>query len=111
MISFAVLAARTKTPPSVVAKTFGPEVIHIPKAPALGLLLEQPRFGSYNEKLIGMAKTNPDITHGPVSYTALFFIFLYGERLAEPLFLPSSLPSLAAYLLYLVRSGFIRTFC
>jgi tRNA pseudouridine38-40 synthase len=32
-------------------QTFGPTKIHIPKAPALGLLLEQPRFGVYNLKV------------------------------------------------------------
>lgn len=32
-------------------QTFGPSKIHIPKAPALGLLLEQPRFGVYNVKV------------------------------------------------------------
>lgn len=29
-------------------QTYGPSKIHIPKAPALGLLLEQPKFGVYN---------------------------------------------------------------
>lgn len=33
-------------------ETFGPAKLNIPKAPALGLLLEQPHFDSYNRKVI-----------------------------------------------------------
>jgi len=32
-------------------ETFGPSRLNIPKAPALGLLLEQPHFDSYNRKV------------------------------------------------------------
>lgn len=32
-------------------ETFGPARLNIPKAPALGLLLEQPHFDSYNRKI------------------------------------------------------------
>ena len=32
-------------------ETFGPTRLNIPKAPALGLLLEQPQFESYNRKI------------------------------------------------------------
>jgi hypothetical protein len=87
MISMAILATRTKTPASVVPKTFGKlhrltmslpsnlicgwltgsDGVHIPKAPALGLLLEQPRFGSYNQKLNGMRKQNAQNQNTPVS--------------------------------------------
>lgn len=78
MISMAVLAARTKTPASLIPKTFGrrgrfatvqphfvqadlfqgPEQIHVPKAPALGLLLEQPRFKTYNDNMLLKSKQN-----------------------------------------------------
>lgn len=34
-----------------VSQTFGPSKIHVPKAPALGLLLEQPQFGVYNSRV------------------------------------------------------------
>ncbi|KAE8244616.1 hypothetical protein A4X13_0g6437 [Tilletia indica] len=51
MIGLLVLIARTPTPASLVAETYGPARIHIPKAPGLGLLLEQPLFGSYNGKI------------------------------------------------------------
>ncbi|WVQ84230.1 tRNA pseudouridine(38-40) synthase [Cryptococcus sp. DSM 104549] len=51
MISMAMLACRTGTPPSLLPETFGPTKIHIPKAPPLGLLLEAPQFGVYNERI------------------------------------------------------------
>jgi tRNA pseudouridine38-40 synthase len=43
----------------------GPEGIHIPKAPALGLLLEQPRFGSYNERVESSPAEHGGITFAP----------------------------------------------
>ncbi|KAK0552652.1 tRNA pseudouridine synthase 1 [Tilletia horrida] len=51
MIGLLVLIGRTPTPASLVAETYGPARIHIPKAPGLGLLLEQPLFGNYNHKI------------------------------------------------------------
>jgi tRNA pseudouridine38-40 synthase len=82
MISMAVLAARTKTPASLIPKTFGklcpqscvssadrlqgPEQIHVPKAPALGLLLEQPRFKTYNDNMLLKAKQNKVEHNHPV---------------------------------------------
>ncbi|KAF8315465.1 tRNA pseudouridine synthase [Clavulina sp. PMI_390] len=50
MIGMVMLVARTSTPATLIPETFGPSRIHIPRAPALGLLLEQPRFSSYNMK-------------------------------------------------------------
>ncbi|KAF8299298.1 tRNA pseudouridine synthase [Clavulina sp. PMI_390] len=50
MIGMVMLVARTSTPATLIPETFGPSRIHIPRAPALGLLLEQPRFSSYNTK-------------------------------------------------------------
>ncbi|KIR52998.1 tRNA pseudouridine(38-40) synthase [Cryptococcus gattii Ru294] len=51
MISMAMLACRTGSPPSLLPETFGPKKIHIPKAPPLGLLLEAPQFGVYNDRI------------------------------------------------------------
>ena len=48
MISLVILATRTATPTSLIPECFGPRQIHVPKAPALGLLLEQPIFESHN---------------------------------------------------------------
>ena len=48
MIGLAILMIRTRTPASLVTKTFGKTRLNIPKAPALGLLLERPLFNQYN---------------------------------------------------------------
>jgi tRNA pseudouridine38-40 synthase len=58
MIGLLILVVRTRTPPSLIPETFGPSKIHVPKAPALGLMLEQPVFTGYNKKV---ATTNASI--------------------------------------------------
>ena len=52
MVGLLIMLVRTRTPASLVPETFGPTRLNIPKAPALGLLLEQPCFESYNRKVI-----------------------------------------------------------
>lgn len=52
MIGLLVLAGRTNAPASLIPETFGPARIHVPKAPGLGLLLEEPIFGGYNRRLV-----------------------------------------------------------
>ncbi|KAG8989601.1 tRNA pseudouridine synthase 1 [Tulasnella sp. JGI-2019a] len=49
MIGMAILACRTGSPPRLIPETFGPRKINAPMAPALGLLLEQPVFQTYND--------------------------------------------------------------
>jgi tRNA pseudouridine38-40 synthase len=51
-LAMGMLIARTNTPISLIQETFGEKRINIPKAPALGLLLERPVFDVYNEKLL-----------------------------------------------------------
>ena len=51
MIGLLVLIGRTNAPTSLVAQTYGPARIHVPKAPGLGLLLVEPFFGGYNTKV------------------------------------------------------------
>lgn len=51
MIGLTILAVRSSTPPSLVPETFGPSRIHIPKAPALGLLLLEPQYLEYNKRV------------------------------------------------------------
>ncbi|CAK5267249.1 unnamed protein product [Mycena citricolor] len=51
MISALVLSVRTGTPADVIDELYGPRDIFIPKMPALGLLLEEPLFDSYNQRL------------------------------------------------------------
>jgi tRNA pseudouridine38-40 synthase len=51
MIGLAVLLARSQGPPSLVNNLYTQTRVRIPKAPALGLLLEEPVFESYNKKV------------------------------------------------------------
>ncbi|KGK37995.1 tRNA pseudouridine(38-40) synthase [Pichia kudriavzevii] len=51
MIGMAALVIRTGCPLSRIQEAFGESKINIPKAPALGLLLEQPVYDSYNQRL------------------------------------------------------------
>lgn len=46
-----MLITRTNTPISLIKDTFEENKINIPKAPALGLLLERPIFKVYNDKM------------------------------------------------------------
>ncbi|CAN9290794.1 unnamed protein product [Alternaria alternata] len=50
MVGMAALTVRCGTDPEIMDKSFGNEVVRIPKAPGLGLLLERPVFESYNAK-------------------------------------------------------------
>lgn len=51
MIANLILISRTRTPSHLIDELYGPQRVHIPKAPALGLLLEEPVFTSYNLKI------------------------------------------------------------
>ncbi|GAA5828905.1 hypothetical protein JCM3770_004324, partial [Rhodotorula araucariae] len=51
MIGLFILALRSGSPASLVPETFGPSRIHVPKAPALGLLLVAPHYVEYNRRV------------------------------------------------------------
>lgn len=51
MVCVAVLACRTYTPPDIIDAMYGSLKVVVPKAPALGLLLERPLFQTYNKKV------------------------------------------------------------
>lgn len=51
MISLAVLLARSQGTPSHLPYLYTNNRVRIPKAPALGLLLEEPVFETYNKKI------------------------------------------------------------
>lgn len=51
MISMATLVTRCGTPVERISQAYGPQKINIPKAPALGLLLESPVYDGYNSRL------------------------------------------------------------
>lgn len=51
MVAMAFMIARSDAPLSLIDETFKQDRINIPKAPALGLLLEKPLFGVYNNQI------------------------------------------------------------
>lgn len=55
MVSMAALTVRCGSDPNIMLESFENNVVRIPKAPGLGLLLERPVFDSYNDKV---AKAN-----------------------------------------------------
>ncbi|KAH7327636.1 pseudouridine synthase [Rhizoctonia solani] len=53
MTTLLMFASRTGTPAaSLIPQTFNSSKLLIPKAPALGLLLQEPRFGTYNKHVL-----------------------------------------------------------
>ncbi|KAI8889958.1 pseudouridine synthase [Backusella circina FSU 941] len=74
MISMGLLLVRSGTPLSLIDETFNEKRINIPKAPALGLLLERPLFGVYNEKLLEKAN---QVTREKISFDP------YKEKIEE----------------------------
>ncbi|KAI8906032.1 pseudouridine synthase [Gorgonomyces haynaldii] len=51
MMGLVIMMMRTKTPETLFDNCFGETKMNIPKAPALGLLLERPLFDSYNTRM------------------------------------------------------------
>jgi len=46
-----VLSCRLGTPINIIKELYGPKTVLIPKMPALALLLEEPLFDSYNQRM------------------------------------------------------------
>ncbi|RIA92015.1 pseudouridine synthase [Glomus cerebriforme] len=90
MVSLIVMIVRTGTPISLIDKTFTQVKINIPKAPALGLLLERPVFDSYNRKSRDKGKEliDYDIYQDQIDKFKDRFIYskIYEEELAENTF-------------------------
>ncbi|KAG2227820.1 hypothetical protein INT45_002058 [Circinella minor] len=59
MISMAMLVARSDSPLSIIDRSFKETKINIPKAPALGLLLDQPLFDHYNQRIENRSDREP----------------------------------------------------
>lgn len=55
MVGMATLSVRCGTHPDIFKLSFENNVVRIPKAPGLGLLLERPVFDSYNDKVAKQA--------------------------------------------------------
>ncbi|KAJ7250500.1 pseudouridylate synthase [Mycena haematopus] len=73
MMSALVLSCRTGTPPQIIDELYGPRDVFIPKMPALGLLLEEPLFDTYNSKVARanekLAPEHPDYRR-PINFEA-----------------------------------------
>ncbi|KAJ2959929.1 hypothetical protein NQZ79_g4658 [Umbelopsis isabellina] len=61
MVGMLILMVRSATPTSLISKTFGPEKLNIPKAPALGLLLERPIFTQYNTRIAALEQSREPV--------------------------------------------------
>lgn len=51
MVGMVALVVRCGCHPKRIVEAYGEDVISIPKAPSLGLLLERPVFDSYNKRV------------------------------------------------------------
>eukprot|EP00842_Homolaphlyctis_polyrhiza_P006042 jgi/Hompol1/6439/HPOL_003534-RA len=65
MVGLAVMMVRTGTPTSLLEKAFTATRINVPKAPALGLLLEKPIFSAYNKQMKEKSTVGTPITFEP----------------------------------------------
>lgn len=90
MIGMATLVVRTGCPLQRIKEAFGPSKINIPKAPALGLLLEQPVYEGYNERLVkfGYNELNFDKFEKEMDEFKKSFIYdkIYNEEQKEHVF-------------------------
>ena len=90
MISMAVLVIRTGCPISRIQDCFGPTKINIPKAPALGLLLENPVYEGYNGMLekFGYNKIEFEPYKEEIDKFKMKFIYdkIYEEEVKENVF-------------------------
>lgn len=57
MISAALLITRTQSPQTLITEMYSPNRLIVPRAPALGLLLEHPVYEAYNSKMEGVNKS------------------------------------------------------
>lgn len=83
MIAMAVLVVRTKCPISRIADCFGPTNINVPKAPALGLLLENPVFDGCNAVLEKLDYEKIEFSKFSAEMDAFKRKFIYDKIYAE----------------------------
>lgn len=83
MISMACLVVRTGCPISRIIDCFGPVKLNIPKAPALGLLLENPVYESYNTVLEKFGYNPIEFTKYQIEMDAFKMKYIYDKIYAE----------------------------
>ena len=78
----AMLVARSDSPLSIIDRSFKETKINIPKAPALGLLLDQPLFDHYNQRVENRSDREPiRFDKFKVYYIFRFLLFFFCPRL------------------------------
>jgi tRNA pseudouridine(38-40) synthase len=88
MMAFAIMVARTNTPRSVVANSFGYAKIVLPETPAYGLILDEPLYKDYNEYAATLARSPIEFDSIHVSYSP-FIRSLSGIEIILILHFPS----------------------
>lgn len=87
MIALAVLVVRCNLPASKVGDLLSPVDLGIPKAPALGLLLERPMYDAYNQRLerLGREAIKFDPYEEDIEKFKQKYIYdrIYSQELAE----------------------------
>lgn len=83
MICMASLVVRTGCPITRISDCFGPVKINIPKAPALGLLLECPVYESYNVKLEELGYNPIDFSRYEKEMNEFKMKYIYDKIYAE----------------------------
>ncbi|KAG0139914.1 hypothetical protein CROQUDRAFT_136957 [Cronartium quercuum f. sp. fusiforme G11] len=58
MMGLIILLCRTRTPSTLIPELYGPIKVRIPKAPGLGLILQNPHFDGYNKRIIEFNQTH-----------------------------------------------------
>ncbi|AMD21376.1 HER097Wp [Eremothecium sinecaudum] len=83
MISMATLITRCGCPVERISQAYGPPKINIPKAPALGLLLESPVYEGYNKKLQEFGYDPIDFTKYQKEIDAFKMVNIYDKIYSE----------------------------
>ncbi|PPQ67899.1 hypothetical protein CVT26_007099 [Gymnopilus dilepis] len=80
MMAILVLSCRMGTPSRVISELYGQRDVFVPKMPSLGLLLEEPLFESYNER---MAVINSKLQPSDPEYRPLIDFEQYRTQINE----------------------------
>ncbi|EGW30460.1 uncharacterized protein SPAPADRAFT_157524 [Spathaspora passalidarum NRRL Y-27907] len=83
MIAMATMVVRIGCPVNIIQDFFGNKKINIPKAPALGLLLENPVYEAYNQTLQKLDYDPIDFTKFDEEMEAFKMKYIYDKIYAE----------------------------
>ncbi|KAL6942400.1 hypothetical protein ACO0QE_003575 [Hanseniaspora vineae] len=83
MISMATFIVRCGASKTLIHEAFKADKLNIPKAPALGLLLENPVYSTFNERLNNLGYESIDFTHFEKQMTDFKMHHIYDKIYAE----------------------------